>query len=125
MDGEATVVDLQESSETDNGGQAGAGEGSDLASGTGDVAGDRSRGNTTGGDGGHGSRGAAVGEDTADGFVSFAERFASQLSSAVYIPSGARDNRGGDHGLGDSARAVGDGQSGGLLSLLARDLARI
>jgi hypothetical protein len=116
------AADLQESSETDDGGETGTGEGGDLAStGSGDLLGGASGRSGTGAgrvrtlttvgglasrvDGDHGRVVALAG---VAGLTGVASRLA-RLRAVVADNSG-----GGEDGLGDGARAVSDGQGGGL-----------
>jgi hypothetical protein len=115
------AADLQESSETDNGGETGTGESGDLAStGSGDLAGGASgRSSTRAGGvvtlttvGGLASR-----VDGDDGRVVALAGVSGVAGLARLLTSGAvvADNSGGgEDGLGDGARAVSDGQGGGL-----------
>jgi hypothetical protein len=112
------AADLQESSETDDGGETGTGEGGDLAStGSGDLLGGASGRSGTGAGrvrtlttvGGLASR--------VDGDHGRVVAHTGVVGLARLLASGAvvADNSGGhDDGLGDGARAVSDGQGGGL-----------
>jgi hypothetical protein len=114
------AADLQESSETDDGGETGTGESGDLAgTGSGDLLRDTGGRSSTGAggvvttvaglasrvDGDHGRVVALAGVARVAGLAS------RLLTSGAVVA----DNRGGhDDGLGDGARAVSDGQGGGL-----------